>query len=124
MGGNGDHALKPPTRLADLRYGGDAMAVAHGDQVERLTILFEDAEDGWIAARIVEFPGAISQGRSHDEARANVIDALDDLLNPERGPQDPLEWLRPRLDELASRIKDAARQLEDRLRDGRGLGVR
>lgn len=60
----------------------NAMAVAHGDQVEHLTIVFEEAEDGWIAAQIAEVPAAISQGRSRDEARANVIDALHDLLDP------------------------------------------
>jgi predicted RNase H-like HicB family nuclease len=100
------------------------MALAHGEDVEHLTILFEEAEDGWIAARIAEFPAAISQGRSHDEARANVIDALDDLLKPERGLQDPFAWLRVQLEELTSRIQDAAGRLEDRLRRGRGVGAR
>lgn len=35
-----------------------------------------------MAVRIAEMPAAISQGRSRDEARANVIDALHDLLDP------------------------------------------
>jgi predicted RNase H-like HicB family nuclease len=116
--------VKPCTRGADVRYGEDLMALAHGEDVEHLTIRFEEAEDGWIAARILEFPGAISQGRSHDEARANVIDALDDLLNPERGLQDPFAWLRAQVEVLASRIQDAAGRIEDRLRGGRGVGVR
>lgn len=41
----------------------------------RLTIAFEEPdEDGWIVARVVEVPGALSQGRTREEARSNVID--------------------------------------------------
>lgn len=45
-----------------------------------LTIVYEPAEDGWIVASIPEVPGAHSQGRSRDEARENVIDALHGIL--------------------------------------------
>jgi len=42
-----------------------------------LTIAYEGPdEDGWIAAQVIEIPGAISQGRSRPEARENVLDAL------------------------------------------------
>jgi predicted RNase H-like HicB family nuclease len=34
-------------------------------------------EDGWICAQIAEVPEAISQGRTHDEAIANVTEALE-----------------------------------------------
>jgi predicted RNase H-like HicB family nuclease len=41
------------------------------------TIAFEEPdEDGWIVARVLEVPGAISQGRTREEARENVVDAL------------------------------------------------
>ena len=40
------------------------------------TATFELGEDGWWAAQVVELPEAISQGRTLDEARANVADAL------------------------------------------------
>lgn len=75
-------AARPVSALEGTRrrYVGEAMAAAHGNSVEHLTIVFEEAEDGWIAARIAETPAAISQGRSRDEARANVIEALQDLL--------------------------------------------
>lgn len=46
----------------------------------RLTIVFEDAEDGWIVASIPEVPGALSQGHTRQEARENVIDALRGIL--------------------------------------------
>jgi predicted RNase H-like HicB family nuclease len=48
----------------------------------RLTIVYEDAGDGdgWVVARIPQVRGAISQGRTREEARENVIDALRELL--------------------------------------------
>src|SRR5262249_35124764 len=38
-----------------------------------LTILYEDGEQGWIVASIPAVPGALSQGRSREEARENVL---------------------------------------------------
>jgi len=50
----------------------------------RLTITYDDPdEDGWIVARVVQVPGAISQGRTREEARENVIDALRLMLAPD-----------------------------------------
>ena len=46
----------------------------------RLTIVYEDGEDGWIVSSIPEVPGAHSQGRDRAEARENVIDALRGIL--------------------------------------------
>jgi predicted RNase H-like HicB family nuclease len=48
-----------------------------------LTIRYEDAGEGWITAQIAEIPGAISEGKTREEARSNVIDALDVLLTPD-----------------------------------------
>jgi predicted RNase H-like HicB family nuclease len=48
-----------------------------------LTIHYQDAGDGWVTAQVAEIPGAISQGKTREEARANVIDALDVLLTPD-----------------------------------------
>ena len=45
-----------------------------------LTIVFEEGESGWIVASVPEVPGAHSQGRTRDEARENVIDALHGIL--------------------------------------------
>jgi predicted RNase H-like HicB family nuclease len=52
----------------------------------RFTILYEKGEDGWIVARIKEVPGALSQGRTREEARENVVDALRLTLSSE--PED------------------------------------
>jgi predicted RNase H-like HicB family nuclease len=99
------------------------MAVAHGDQVEHLTILFEDAEDGWVAARIKEVPEAISQGRSHEEARANVIDAFHDLLDARRGPHDPpRDAVRTYLADAAKLFEDLRRRIDELVR-GRGRNL-
>ena len=46
----------------------------------RVTIVYEEGEDGWIVASIPEVPGAHSQGRTCGEARTNVIDALRGIL--------------------------------------------
>ena len=46
----------------------------------KVTIVFEHGDDGWIIASIPEVPGAHSQGRTREEARANVIDALRGIL--------------------------------------------
>lgn len=45
-----------------------------------LTIVYEDADDGWITASVAEVPGANSQGRTREQARENVIDALHEIL--------------------------------------------
>jgi predicted RNase H-like HicB family nuclease len=50
----------------------------------RLTITYDEPdEDGWTVARVHGAPGAISQGRTREEARENVIDALRLMLAPD-----------------------------------------
>ncbi len=56
-----------------------------------LTIVFEPGDDGWIVASVPEVPGAHSQGRSRDEARANVIDALRGILELRFGDHGSIE---------------------------------
>jgi predicted RNase H-like HicB family nuclease len=48
-----------------------------------LTIVYEDGDDGWIVASIPAVPGVLSQGRTREEARENVLDALALMLSPE-----------------------------------------
>jgi predicted RNase H-like HicB family nuclease len=65
----------------------------------RLTITYDEPdEDGWIVARVVEVPGSLSQGRTREEARENVLDALrlmlapdDDDANVAAGRSEPLD---------------------------------
>lgn len=49
----------------------------------RFTIRYSDGGDGWVMAQVEEVPGAISQGRTREEARTNVTDALRLMLKPE-----------------------------------------
>jgi predicted RNase H-like HicB family nuclease len=50
----------------------------------RLTITYDEPDEGgWIVARVVQVPGAMSQGRTREEARENVIDALRLMLAPD-----------------------------------------
>lgn len=46
-----------------------------------LTIVYEPGEDGWIVVSVPEIPGVFSQGRTREEARENVIDALRLMLS-------------------------------------------
>jgi predicted RNase H-like HicB family nuclease len=48
------------------------------------TITFDSPdEEGWVVARVLEVPGAMSQGRTREEARENVLDALQTVLTPD-----------------------------------------
>jgi predicted RNase H-like HicB family nuclease len=48
------------------------------------TIAFDEPdEEGWVVARVLEVPGALSQGRTREEARENVLDALRTILTPD-----------------------------------------
>lgn len=55
------------------------------DTLHMRIVYDEPDEEGWIVARVVEVPGAISQGRTREEARENVIDALRLMLAPDDG---------------------------------------
>jgi predicted RNase H-like HicB family nuclease len=64
----------------------------------QVTIIYEDAGDGWIMASIPQIRGVFSQGRTRAEARENVIDALQLMLTPDPDEQtspdrEPLELL-------------------------------
>ncbi len=47
------------------------------------TIIYERDGDWWIAT-IPEVPGAFSQGATKEEARENVLDALNELMGARR----------------------------------------
>jgi predicted RNase H-like HicB family nuclease len=58
-----------------------------------LAIVYEDGDDGWIVSSVPAVPGALSQGRTRDEARENVLDALALVLSPEPGDERERELL-------------------------------
>ena len=51
---------------------------------EAWTVILEPAEEGGWVAKIAEFPGAISEGETQEEAREMVLEALDELLEIHR----------------------------------------
>ena len=63
-----------------------------------MTIAFDEPDEaGWIVARIVEVQGSLSQGKTREEARENVLDALrvvlapDDDASVQAGRSEPLD---------------------------------
>ncbi len=46
----------------------------------KLTAIIEKSGDGWYVGQIEEFPAAISQGKTIDELKENLIDALHLLM--------------------------------------------
>jgi predicted RNase H-like HicB family nuclease len=48
------------------------------------TVVYQPIEDGWIMATVPELPGAITQGATLEEARANIEDAVKLLLESYR----------------------------------------
>jgi predicted RNase H-like HicB family nuclease len=59
------------------------------------TAVLTPGEDGWICAQIAEVPEAISQGRTLEEAKANVTEALELAL----------EWRRDQGEEIPERAQ-------------------
>lgn len=50
----------------------------------RFTIHYSEGGAGWVMAQVEEIPGAQSQGRTRQEARENVLDALRLALSVDR----------------------------------------
>lgn len=48
--------------------------------MNKLTIIYEAAEEGGYTAYIPEVPGAVSEGETVEEAREMVLDALKELM--------------------------------------------
>ncbi len=46
----------------------------------KLTAIIEEGTDGWLVGQIAEYPAAVSQGKTIDELRQNLADALLELL--------------------------------------------
>lgn len=46
-----------------------------------LKVLLEQGEDGWIVAHVPALRGCVSQGRTRDEALANIKEAIEGWLD-------------------------------------------
>jgi len=50
----------------------------------KLTAIIEPGENGWLVGQIEEIPAVISQGKSVEELKANLIDALQLFLEVQK----------------------------------------
>jgi predicted RNase H-like HicB family nuclease len=48
------------------------------------SVVYEEIEDGWIMARVPELPGAVTQGKDLEEAKENIKEAIELLLESYR----------------------------------------
>ena len=46
----------------------------------KLTAIIEKSDDGWYVGQIEKIPASISQGKTNQELKANLIDALNLLM--------------------------------------------
>ena len=46
----------------------------------KLTAIIEKSDDGWYVGQVEEIPAAISQGKTIEDLKANLIDALNLLM--------------------------------------------
>lgn len=58
--------------------------------MRRYAVTLEPGEDGWIVAEVPSLPGCISQGRTRDEALANVKEAMEGYLEVLTEHGDPI----------------------------------
>ncbi len=52
--------------------------------MRNFTAVLQKTDDGWWAVTCLEIPGAISQGKTREEALANIEDAIRELLSYRR----------------------------------------
>ena len=45
-----------------------------------LTVVYQEVEAGWTQARLADVPGVITAGRTREEARDLLVDALEQFL--------------------------------------------
>ena len=57
---------------------------------------YRDPETGWYSAKVLDFPGAISQGRTLESASRNLRDALEELAKHLLASGEPLPTPNPR----------------------------
>ena len=48
----------------------------------QLQVIIRPGEDGWFVAEVPALPGCVSQGRTEEDALANIKEAIDLYLEP------------------------------------------
>jgi predicted RNase H-like HicB family nuclease len=54
----------------------------------KLTIVIEKGEQGWLVGQIAEMPGVMTQGKTVEETKENLLDALQEYLVAQRQDHD------------------------------------
>lgn len=73
-------ALSRPRRNPTQSLGLATVTVYTVSESLQVTIVYEPGAAGFVVASIPQVPGAHSQGRTREEARASAIDALRGIL--------------------------------------------
>ena len=50
----------------------------------KLTAIIEQSDDGWLVGQFEEFPAVLSQGKTLEELKSNLMDALQLLIQVNR----------------------------------------
>lgn len=67
----------------------------------KFLVVFERDEDGFIVAQCPALPGCVSQGRTKEEALANISEAIQAYLESLRKHNEPVpEFLEPEIVEV------------------------
>lgn len=61
----------------------------------KFLVVFERDEDGFVVAQCPALPGCVSQGRTKEEALANISEAIQAYLESLRKHNEPLPKLLP-----------------------------
>ena len=51
-----------------------------GGELPKLTVALRHGEDGYIVAECIDLPGCMSQGKTEEEVRKNIVDAIQSCL--------------------------------------------
>ena len=50
----------------------------------KIPVIFSDGEDGYVLAKCPVLPGCVSQGKTLDEAKSNIIEAIEGVISVRR----------------------------------------
>jgi predicted RNase H-like HicB family nuclease len=62
--------------LTELINGNNPVTLSKRIIRMKLTAIIENGENGWLVGQIEEIPAVISQGKSIEELKGNLVDAL------------------------------------------------
>ena len=70
--------------------------------MQTFIVTFTPGEDGYIVAECPSLPGCVSQGKTKEEALANIKEAIEGVLEVRRESQNPISQPEVQLVEVAA----------------------